>query len=387
MDVVKMPRLGVTMKAGKVSKWLKNEGDPISKGELLFELETEKSVIEIESQADGIVRKILIGEDEEVPINTVIAVVAQPDEEIDLSVFLKVEGETLTKSAVSQTESEIEPSSGASKAVKISPRARKMAQDLGVSLENVHGSGPGGLITEEDVLSASQNNQHTLKTRETVVLNHVKQAMSKNMLDSWRNIPQFTQIVSVNMSNVLKVKAEWKGNSISINDILIKAVGTIADRMPIVNSRLEGNQVLVFEEVNISVAVASEHGLVVPVVRNVQSKSVETISKEIKVLVEKTKSNQLNSDDFAHGTITVSNLGSLGIETGTPIINNPQCTLVFAGSIQKTPVVNEFDDIVIAPLMKLSVCFDHRFIDGITAAQFTDALRQHLQNITLDDIT
>lgn len=386
MEVVLMPRLGVTMKEGKVSQWLKKEGEPVKKGELLFELETEKSTVEIEAQADGILKKILIEEDFQVPINTPLAVIAQADEQVDLSAFSK--GETSAKAAVKPAAAQPDSNiiAGGSSKTKASPRARKLAQELNVSLENIHGSGAGGLIVEEDVLRASQSNPYALRTRETFSLNHIHQAMSRNMLESWRTIPQFTQIVSVNMTNVLKVKSEWTGASISINDMLIKAVATVADRIPIVNSKLEGNQVHIYEEVNVSVAVAMEKGLVVPVVRNVQTKPVDVISKEMKELALKAKANQLTADDFANGTITVSNLGSFGIETGTPIINLPQSTIVFAGAIQKTPIVNEHGEIEVAPLMKLSVCFDHRFIDGVTGAQFTDALKKQLELLTADDL-
>lgn len=206
--------------------------------------------------------------------------------------------------------------------------------------------------------------------------------MSENMLNSWRNIPQFTQIVSVNMENVLKTKKELEG--VSINDLIVKTVANVVQENLIVNSSLEDNKILVYEDVNISVAVNSEQGLVVPVIKNANKKLISEISREIKGLSEKAQNNQLTLDDYAHGTITVSNLGSLGIETGTPIINIPQSTIIFAGSIQRVPVINEYDEITIASMMKLSIAYDHRFIDGVTAAGFTNALKDALENLSVN---
>lgn len=384
MNEVKMPRLGVTMQSGKIAEWLKEEGDYVEKGEELFVLETEKSTVEIEAQVSGVLKKILIQEEIEVPINEVIAIIGEPDEVIDLSKY--------EKQAPSIRENNEEPADSLNNALsdrpkpsgKVMPRVRKLAKELGVSLDSVTGTGKGGMITEEDIRNASSIRSQGNEFRETIELNNIKREMSKNMLNSWRNIPQFTQIVSVNMEKVLEVKSKLDG--VTINDLLVKTVGTIADKYPIVNSKLEDNKILVFKEVNISVAVSSEQGLVVPVVKEVNKKGVDEISKAIKQLSAEAEANQLSPDDFSGGTITVSNLGSLGIESGTPIINIPQSTIVFAGAIQKTPVVDENDDIVVKPMMKLSICYDHRFIDGVAGAKFTNELKNALENLTIEEV-
>jgi pyruvate dehydrogenase E2 component (dihydrolipoamide acetyltransferase) len=186
------------------------------------------------------------------------------------------------------------------------------------------------------------------------------------------------------MDRFLKTKKEVKG--VSINDLIVKTAANVVRNNLIVNSRLEDNKIVVYEDVNVSVAVNSEQGLVTPVIKNTDRKSVSEIGKEIKLLAEKAKNNQLSLEDYAHGTITVSNLGSLGIEAGTPIINIPQSTIIFAGSIQKIPVITENDEIIIAPIMKLSIAFDHRFIDGVTAAQFTNAMKKALENLSANDL-
>jgi pyruvate dehydrogenase E2 component (dihydrolipoamide acetyltransferase) len=384
MNEVKMPRLGVTMKAGTVSTWLVEEGDYVEKGDYLFELETEKSTVEIEAMASGVLRKVIVPEGEEVSVNTVIAIIAQEDEEIDFTPYFETnpieDAEVQTAASVEAVieKPEVAKVGGGG---KVAPQARQLAKQLGVVLETVIGTGKDGLITEKDVQNALEQTK-TLKVKETISLNNVKKSMSENMLNSWRNIPQFTQIVSVNMDRVLKTKKEIEG--VSINDLIVKTVANVVQENLIVNSSLEDNKIVVYEDVNISVAVNSEQGLVVPVIKNANKKLISEISKEIKGLSEKAQNNQLTLNDYAHGTITVSNLGSLGIETGTPIINIPQSTIIFAGSIQRVPVVNEYDEITIAPMMKLSIAYDHRFIDGVTAANFTNALKNALENLSVN---
>jgi pyruvate dehydrogenase E2 component (dihydrolipoamide acetyltransferase) len=387
MYEVKLPRLGVTMQAGIVSTWLSEEGDYIEKGDYLFELETEKSTVEIEAMNSGVLRKIIIPEGQEVPVNTVIAILAEEDEEIDFTPYLDKQPEEAELQIAATVEAVEEKSSikAVSGGGKVAPRARQLAKQLGIALENVVGTGRDGLITENDVRNASVETTEPIKIKETISLNNVKKSMSENMLNSWRNIPQFTQIVSVNMDQVLKAKKEVEG--VSINDLIVKTVANVVSEYSIVNSRLEDNKIVVYEDINISVAVNSDQGLVVPVVKNAAEKSVSEISKEIRALSAKAQNNQLTLDDYAHGTITVSNLGSLGIETGTPIINIPQSTIIFAGSIQKIPVVNESDEISIAPIMKLSIAFDHRFIDGVTAAGFTNAVKSALENLSVNHLS
>jgi pyruvate dehydrogenase E2 component (dihydrolipoamide acetyltransferase) len=382
---VKMPRLGVTMQNGTVSNWLVDEGEIVEKGDYLFELETEKSTLEIEAQSSGVLRKIIVPEGVIVPINTIIAIIAEEDEEVDLSKYEENASANDEVAATAQVvaQEEKRPQTQAVNRGGISPRARKLAKELGVEIDNIVGTGKGGTITEDDVRNAASSGSDIL-IKEKIALNHVQRAMSANMLKSWNSVPQFTQMVSVNMENALRVKKEFE--NVSLNDILIKTVGKAVKAYSIVNSRLDNNEIIVFDEVNVSVAVNSEHGLVVPVVRNVEDKSVSAISKEIRTLAEKANRNQLSLDDFANGTITVSNLGALGIEAGTPIINAPQSTIVFAGAIQKVPVVNNENEVVIAPMMTLSICFDHRFIDGVTGAQFTTAVKQALETLRAEDL-
>ncbi|MDR7238098.1 dihydrolipoamide acetyltransferase family protein [Neobacillus drentensis] len=382
MIEVFMPRLGVTMQKGAVTNWLVDEGDYVTKGDNLYELETEKSVLEIESTGSGYL-KIVVPEGQIVPINTVIAVLTENNEDVDLAAYNASKIENPVENQPKIVENKENGQNSTPVRGGISPRARKLAKELGVALETVTGTGKGGLITEEDIRNAAAPSP-SIKIKETIKLNNIKKAMADNLLNSWTTIPQFTQMVSVNMENVINAKKELNG--ITLNDIIIKAVGNAVKANTIVNSRLEDNQIVIFDEINVSVAVNSKNGLVVPVVKNVDQKSVYDISNEVKILAEKAANNQLVVDDFANGTITVSNLGSLGIEAGTPIINAPQSTIIFAGAIQNMPIVNSEGEIVVAPIMTISICYDHRFIDGVTGAQFTNDLKNAFQELTVNDL-
>jgi len=241
----------------------------------------------------------------------------------------------------------------------------------------VAGTGPEGAITEKDVRAAAAG--PAVKAR--IKLNQVRKAMSVRMLSSWQNIPQFTQMATVNAESLLQAKAGIEG--VSINDLAVKAVAEAVAKNPEVNSSFEGDTVTIYEDVNISVAMATEQGLVVPVVKNADRKTVREIAKEIKGLQERAAAGQLTGEDLSGGTITVSNLGFYGVETGTPIINPPQSCMVFVGSIRKVAVVGENDEIRVAPVLELSIAYDHRFIDGMTASRFTTGLREELENLSL----
>lgn len=380
-----MPRLGVTMQNGTINQWLVDEGEEVNKGDFIFEIETEKSTLEIEAQESGVLKKVIVSGGEEVPVNTIVGIIADADEDVDVSAYLNPSSNEQKQESLSSAETTNVATAVKSKRKKAVPRARKLAKEMGISLDEIEGTGKYGLITVEDVkgfVSADTDSQLTVK--ETISLNHVKKAMGDNMLKSWQTIPQFTQMVTVRMENVLAVKKELE---VSLNDLLVKAVGQAAADYPIVNSQLsKDKKVNIFEQVNVSVAVNSSHGLVVPVLKNVPEKRVDEISKEVKELAKKAEANELRPEDYVDGTITVSNLGSVGIESGTPIINSPQSTIVFAGAIKNTPIVNEEGEVVVAPVMSLSICYDHRFIDGITGAEFTNQLRDRLERLSVEDV-
>ncbi len=385
MDVVILPRLGVTMTSAIIVAWEKKEGDHVDQGELLVVIESEKATIELESPYEGFLRKILVEEESEAQVGEPIAVIAAEDEDFDLKdVIRKWEVEKAVKEvavimAPPPAEVVTAPPAPTKAAVpaaaRVSPRVRRLAGEMGVDLETAAGTGPEGVITEKDVRAAAAG--PAIKAR--IKLNQVRKAMSMRMLSSWQNIPQFTQMATVNAENLLQAKEGMDG--VSINDLAVKAVAEAVAKNPEVNSSFEGDTVTIYEDVNISVAMATEQGLVVPVVKNADRKTVQEIGREIRGLQERAAAGQLSSEDLSGGTITVSNLGFYGVETGTPIINPPQSCMVFVGSIRKVAVVGENNEIKVAPVLELSIAYDHRFIDGMTASRFTTGLKEELENI------
>jgi pyruvate dehydrogenase E2 component (dihydrolipoamide acetyltransferase) len=386
MYVVRMPRLGITMQTGKVLAWLKKEGEPVKQGETLFELETEKSVVEVEAQVGGVLRKVLLAEDEEVDVNTPIAVIGSADEEIDLSRigdFVEDGAGDSGPAGVSQTPAESPaPAQREQRSVSVSPRVRRLAAELDVDLAALGNALKGAPIGEDDVRAAAKPAGATASN--WIDLTAVQKAMKVHIARSWAEIPHFTQIVSVDMTRAIDVRKQR--DDAGLNDILVKVTGTVAAAHPMINGRLDGDRIRTSSDVNVCVAIATEAGLVVPVVRSVQSKSVTVIAADIQGLAKKGREGRLAPADLEGGTITFSNLGAQGVETGTPIINAPQSTLVFAGAIIRTVVPGENDAIRIAPIMKLSVCFDHRFIDGVTAAAFTTGLKTKLETLVPTDL-
>jgi pyruvate dehydrogenase E2 component (dihydrolipoamide acetyltransferase) len=386
MYVVRMPRLGITMQTGKVLAWLKKEGEPVKQGETLFELETEKSVVEVEAQVGGVLRKVLLAEDEEVDVNTPIAVIGSADEEIDLSRigdFVEDGAGDSGPAGVSQTPAESPaPAQREQRSVSVSPRVRRLAAELDVDLAALGNALKGAPIGEDDVRAAAKPAGATASN--WIDLTAVQKAMKVHIARSWAEIPHFTQIVSVDMTRAIDVRKQR--DDAGLNDILVKVTGTVAAAHPMINGGLDGDRIRTSSDVNVCVAIATEAGLVVPVVRSVQSKSVTVIAADIQGLAKKGREGRLAPADLEGGTITFSNLGAQGVETGTPIINAPQSTLVFAGAIIRTVVPGENDAIRIAPIMKLSVCFDHRFIDGVTAAAFTTGLKTKLETLVPTDL-
>lgn len=387
MDVVTLPRLGVTMTSATVVSWEKKEGETVQQGELLLVIESEKATIELESPYTGVLRKILVEEESEAQVGDPLAVITAADEEFDLASFLR---EWEAEKAASTPPAPAPPARMETvhgqglptrAAVQASPRVRRLAEELGVDLAAVSGTGPGGVITERDVRATASGPRIKAKAK----LNQLQRSMASRMLSSWQNIPQFTQMVTVNAENLLRAKAEMEG--ISVNDLAVKAVATAAAKNPEVNSSFQDGTVIIYEDINVSVAMATEQGLVVPVVRNVDHKSVAEIALDIKGLQERAAANRLTSEDLSGGTITVSNLGYYGVETGTPIINPPQSCMVFIGSIRNAAVAVNDALLTVAPVLELSIAYDHRFIDGMTAARFTTGLKEELENMTLEKAT
>lgn len=397
MYQVLMPRLGITMEEGRLARWLKAEGDAIQQGEMLFELESEKVVLEVEAQVSGILSKILVEEDEVVAINTPVALIAIEGGEALAEASMQalpetqIASEPLVEPAFQQVAAASDTVAAASP-MMLSPYLRKLAGDLGVDLSAIHHEDPARPITEEllraraaDKSTASQGSgaqpDAADQNDNIVALSAMQRAMAANVARAWTQVPHFTQIVSIDMTKVLASKAKWDGAK--LNDILLWLLAQEAVLHPWIIGRLEGDTVLLGKHADLSFAVATPNGLTVPVIHKAETLSLKALVSQTTELVVKARDGRLSLADLEGGSITFSNLGAAGIETGTPIINAPQSTLVFAGAIIRQLVVGEDDAIRIAPIMKLSVSFDHRFIDGSRAAAFTTGLKTRIETLTL----
>ena len=387
-----MPKLGLTMKEGTIEKWLKQEGDRVEKGEPLVEIITEKLNFQYESPASGILRKILHPEGKVVPVTTPIAIIAE-------------EGEALPEFEAIKSEVPIEapmPAAAVRKEMKehrerifASPVARKIAQEKGIDLSLLKGSGPGGRIIQTDVISAVERVQ-TEGARPSVPaqkpadklipLKGIRKIIARRMTESFRDTPHFYLSVEVDMSAVQDLKERVKDEvekrakvRLTLTDILVKVVASALKEHPIINSRIEGDQIRLLEEINVGVAIALDDGLIVPVVHHADQKSLTEIASVIRNLTRRARRGKLTLEDVGGGTFTLSNMGMLGIDKINPIINPPECAILGVGRTVEKPVV-QGGEIKIKPMAWFSLSSDHRIVDGAAAGLFLNHIHKIIEN-------
>ncbi len=398
------------MEYGVILKWLKKEGDRVKAGDPVVEIFGEKNEFELEAPADGVILKILADVNDEIPISEPIAIIGEPGEEIpDIRPKKLNAPEPATAAVASQApQREVSPPATTATApsqsatsmlpggrIKASPRAKRRAQELGVDLATVVGTGPGGRIVERDVVAAARSSQSVTvptgaveDTREVAsveVLSPLRRTIARRMSQSWEH-PHITMITEIDMTEVVALREEINeraeaelGIRVSFNDIIIKAVADVLERFPRFNAALDGNELRIYKDINIGVAVATENGLVVPVVRAANKKSITQIAQETKVLGKKAREGTLTPEDLSGGTFTVSNLGPFNVDLFIPVINPPETAILALGQIRKKPVVVD-DEIVIRHTMMASCAVDHRVLDGAPAGQFLAALKETLEN-------
>jgi len=354
-----MPKLSLTMKKGTVIEWFKREGDTVEKGEPLVEVLTEKVTYDIEAPSSGVLRKILVEEGVDVPVAGVLAVITALDEELP-------EVEVTAEPSLERVEERI----------MASPAAKRLAKEYDVDLAQVRGTGPEGRIVEEDIRRYVEEKEITPKIREVIPLTGIRKTAAERVSLSARTAPHTTLNMEVGMSKATKLREEIQ---VSYTDMVAKAVAKALVEHPIMNSTLEDEQIKVFHDINIGVAVATEKGLIVPVIHNTDRKSLKEIALKLKELAEKARQGKLTKDELTGGTFTITNLGMYGVDTFTPIINPPETAILGVGRLTEKPVV-ENKKIVIKPLMNLSLSFDHRVVDGAPAAQFLQKIKKILEN-------
>lgn len=399
---VKMPQLGLTMTAGTVARWLKAEGDPVTKGEVMFEVETDKITSEVESGTDGILRRIIAKKGDEVPVQGVVAIIGTADEEI------VIDGEGEPQMPVQAGKSgehpaslnEIEPQAAQGDRLKASPFAKKLAAAKGVDLSSVRGSGPNGRIVRRDVDNAqivpdarqasALPHMHDMHAAVIPVystgirrekMNSMRRSINQNMKLSWDTAPavHYNRSADVSALNEWKNSLSQNGRRISYTDILTKITAAALMEYPNLNCSVDGDDIIYHDYVNMGIAVALEDGLVVPVIKNAEVKGIGAISKEIRDFSARAKEGKLTSDEMSGGTFTITNLGMFGMESFTPIINQPESAILGVNAIVKMPVDME-GEIVTRPKLTLSLTADHRVIDGAVAAKFLQRLCILIEN-------
>jgi pyruvate dehydrogenase E2 component (dihydrolipoamide acetyltransferase) len=358
---VLMPRLSLTMKEGTVVQWFKKEGETVNKGEPLVEVLTEKVTYDIEAPESGILRKILALEGVDVPVAEVLGVITAPDEQIT---------EEITAPTPEKEVEKIE------ECILASPAAKRLAKEYGIDLAQVKGSGPEGRIVEEDVKKFAEESKIGPRVREIIPLAGIRKTAAERVTLSAKTAPHSTITMEVDMTNAARLREE---KQVSYTDILVKSVAKALAEHRIVNSTLSGERIKIFEDINIGVAVATEKGLVVPVIHNANKKSLKEVATALNALVEKARASKLSKEELTGGTFTITNLGMFGVEIFTPIINPPETAILGVGKVVEKPVVVN-KEIAVKPMMYLSLSYDHRVIDGAPAAQFLQKVKQYLEN-------
>lgn len=409
---IEMPKLADTMTEGTIVKWCIKEGDKVSSGDVVAEVETDKATMEMETFDDGIVHKLLVAAGQRVPCGTAIALILgkgeQPPADGSLPAVVArpaaaaaavAPGAVATAAPVAAPTSRAALGSGSSR-VKASPLARKVAAASGVALARLTGTGPGGRIIARDVENAPAaapafsgpapipaTPAGAEDTR--IPLTGMRRVIAERLLASKTHIPHFYLTIEMDAAPLMKLRAEANANAeanggakLTVNDFVLKAVVAAAQKVPAVNAAFAGDAIIQYASVNLCVAIAVEDGLVTPVIRDAQKKSIREISEAVKDVAGRARAKKLKPEEFVGGTITVSNLGAYGIDQFCAIINPPQAAILAVGSIVKKPVV-EGDSITIGQRMNITLSGDHRVVDGAVAATYLAELKKLLENPAL----
>lgn len=369
-----MPRLSLTMKEGTVVEWFKKEGDTVQKGEPLVEVLSEKVTYDVEAPESGILRKIFAKEGMNVPVDQAVGVIAAPDETVAETDLAQAAVPSVKEEQIAGSRAEVK-FEAESERVLASPAAKRLARELSVDLSKVTGTGSEGRIVEDDVKRFAEQSAVKLKVREVVPLVGIRKTTAERLSFSARTAPHSTVMMEVDMSNAAKIH---EATGASYTDILVKAVASALDEHRMLNSTLDGEQIKVLEDVNVGVAVATERGLLVPVVHNADKKSLKEISEKVKDLVDKAKRGELTKEDLTGGTFTITNLGMFEVDVFIPIINPPEAAILGVGRIVEKPAVVS-GEIKTKPIMQLSLAYDHRIVDGAPAAQFLRRVKTVLE--------
>ncbi len=426
-----MSKLSPTMEEGRVLRWLKKEGEPVESGDVVVEVETDKANMEVEAMGSGVLRSVLVAENETVPTGTVLGVIAGADEDIS-ALLSESESTTAATPAASvadagaataaperpQADAPARPSSPRpavaaepsaqtpptpapektpeqdGRKIKASPLARRMAAERGIQLDAVRGSGPGGRIIKRDIEAAAEAGPTAAALAAVagpevpfarVELSQIRKAIARNLVQSLGPIPHFYLTREIDMGRVLALREEMNaslaesGTKIGVNEILMKTAAHALVEHPDVNVAFGGDHIRKFERVDIGVAVAVLDGLITPVVRNVVAKGLRQISQELRELVARARERKLTPEEYQGATFTISNLGMYGIDEFTAVINPPAATILAVGATRERPVVVD-GAVEIRARMRVTLSCDHRAVDGAMGAEFLATFADMLEN-------
>jgi len=385
---VLMPKVGLTMTEGRIVEWIKQEGDRVEKGEILFVFDTEKVAFEVEAAHSGFLARILKQVDETVQVGEAVGLLTESEEE---QAELNREKPRVPQEEPETPGPEVGADRGGDK-IRATPMARRIARERGVDLENVSATGVGGRIRMEDVESAAGSAPSPQGAPEEaegrlVKLSGMRKAIAERMMAGKRNTAQIYMTVSIDATRLLETRErlasllEKSGGGIrpTITDLLMKICASAVSRHPILNTRWASEGIVWLDAIHMGMAMALEEGLIVPVIRDIGKKTLSEIAKARTSIVEKGKSGELTPDEMKGSTFTISSLGMFGIEEFAAIINPPESAILAVGAILDKPVVIA-KEIVVRPVMKITLSYDHRVIDGAKAAEFMKTLKEFLEN-------
>jgi len=424
-----MPQMGYDMKEGVVVKWLMEEGSAVKIGDPVAEIETDKAVVEFESYAEGTLEKILVEEGSKVNVGEPIAIVGDgsniPEEEVTVEseeevtveseeeVTVEPEEEVTVESEEEVTvqleeeivEGSVTEESSADQKIKASPLAKTLANDNNIDLSNVIGTGPGGRIVKSDILALIDNVETTEKIKidlttetnnaEPQIQNSDTSVKEENKMRaqiarvtqrSKQEVPHYYLSTDINMDKALEIRAQINSKlaeqniKISINDLIMKSVIDTLKKFPVFNSRYENGTTNTNEEINVSIAIALEEGLIMPAIINCNDMDIKQLSIASKDLVDRTKNGKLTSAEYTKGTFSISNLGMFDVNSFLAIILPPQTAMLAVGSVKKVPIVTSDDDIKVSNIMNASLSADHRVTDGAEGAIFLAEIKNNLEN-------
>jgi pyruvate dehydrogenase E2 component (dihydrolipoamide acetyltransferase) len=405
-----MPALSPTMKEGNLANWLKNEGDTIEAGDVIAEIETDKATMEVEAVDEGILGKILVAAGtENVTVNAPIALLLEDGE--DKSVLDSYEISTPAAANPTEKKEEIKEEkkekiltineapivteSVADNRIYASPLAKRIAAENNVSLQGLIGSGPHGRIIKNDVLNASSNQKSGVIQRHpeefrAIKNNNVRKVIANRLLESKQNVPHFYLSMDLNIDKLLEMRKsindlaliDDKGKpnyKLSVNDIIIKATALALSEVPEANSSWTDDAVLLYNNIDISVAVAIDGGLITPIVKNADQKTLIDISNEAKKLIKKARDGKLQPEEFQGGGFSISNLGMYGINNFQAIVNPPQSCILAVGAAIEKAIIKD-GDFAKATIMNVTLSSDHRSVDGSVGAEFLGAFKKIIEN-------